>query len=320
MKFDLSTIADLTTLSETVSLECKLAQGEDGKGAVPKDFWRTYSAMANTQGGIVLLGVREVAGKFSVAGIDDVERVRRDLFNNLNNPSKVSANLLLDADVTELSLEGKKALAVHIPQAPRKRMPVFLNGQPLGNTWRRLNDGDRQCDDETVKRMLAEQIEDERDRRVLPHYGLADLDQESVRIYRQMLKDESPAHPWLELADAPFLQQIGAWRRDRENGAEGLTLAGLLMFGKWSSIQEAVPHYFVDYQERPEARTERRWIDRLVPDGTWSGNIFDFYRRVYRKLVTDLKVPFALKDGQRQDDTPIHEALREALVESPRVF
>lgn len=316
MKFDLGTIADLTALSETVSLECKLAQGEDGKGAVPKDFWRTYSAMANTQGGVVLLGVREVAGKFSVAGIDDTERVRRDLFNNLNNPSKVSANLLLDADVTELSLEGKKVLAVHVPQAPRKRMPVFLNGQPLGNTWRRLNDGDRQCDDETVKRMLAEQIEDVRDRRVLPHYGLADLDQESVRIYRQMLKDESPAHPWLELADAPFLQQIGAWRRDRENGDEGLTLAGLLMFGKWSSIQEAVPHYFVDYQERPEARTERRWIDRLVPDGTWSGNIFDFYRRVYRKLVTDLKVPFALKDGQRQDDTPIHEALREALVNS----
>ena len=25
-------------------------------------------------------------------------------------------------------------------------------------------------------------------------------------------------------------------------------------------------------------------------------------------------MPFALKDGQRQDDTPVHEALREALV------
>jgi hypothetical protein len=42
--------------------------------------------------------------------------------------------------------------------------------------------------------------------------------------------------------------------------------------------------------------------------------LFEFYRKVYRKLVADLKVPFALKDGQRQDDTPVHEALREALV------
>ncbi|MCP3887867.1 MAG: hypothetical protein GY702_03190 [Desulfobulbaceae bacterium] len=57
-----------------------------------------------------------------------------------------------------------------------------------------------------------------------------------------------------------------------------------------------------------------RWIDRLVPDGTWSGNLFDFYRRVYRKLTTDIKVPFTLKDGQRQEDTPVHEAIREALV------
>jgi hypothetical protein len=70
----------------------------------------------------------------------------------------------------------------------------------------------------------------------------------------------------------------------------------------------------VDYQERPEAKTERRWVDRLVPDGSWTGNLFEFYRRVYRKLVSELKVPFAVKDGQRQEDTPVHVALREALV------
>lgn len=86
------------------------------------------------------------------------------------------------------------------------------------------------------------------------------------------------------------------------------------MFGGWGAIQEAAPHYFVDYQERPEARAEPTWIDRLVPDGSWTGNLFEFYRRVYRKLVADLKVPFAVKDGQRQDDTPVHKALREALV------
>jgi predicted HTH transcriptional regulator len=162
--------------------------------------------------------------------------------------------------------------------------------------------------------MLAEQVEDDRDQRILVGYGWADLDAESVRIYRQTLSDRNTAHPFLEHEGVSFLQQIGAWRRDRQSGDEGLTLAGLLMFGQWHAIQEAVPHYFVDYQERPEARTEKRWVDRLVPDGTWSGNVFDFYRRVYRKLVADLKVPFELKGGQRQDDTPVHEVLREALV------
>lgn len=55
-------------------------------------------------------------------------------------------------------------------------------------------------------------------------------------------------------------------------------------------------------------------MDRVFPDGTWSGNVFDFYRKVYQKLVVDLKVPFTLEEGQRKADTPVHVALREALV------
>lgn len=312
--FDLKTLDDLHLLAETVELECKLAQGQDGKGELPKDFWPTYSAMANAHGGVVLLGVRENNGKFSIAGLENPTKVRSDLFNTLNNPSAASTNLLSDADVVAAVIDGKSILVVRIPAAARKQKPVFLKGQPLGNTYRRLNDGDRHCDDETVKRMLAEQVEDERDARILTGFGMDDIDPESLRIYRQMLRDEKPAHPFLEQDDFEFLKSLRGWRRDRQTGEAGLTLGGLLMFGKWAAIQEAVPHYFLDYQERPEAKTELRWVDRLVPDGTWTGNLFEFYRRVYRKLTTDLKVPFALKDGQRQDDTPVHVALREALV------
>ncbi|MDQ7988949.1 MAG: ATP-binding protein [Candidatus Dactylopiibacterium sp.] len=316
MSFDLNTLEDISLLSESIELECKLAQGQDGTGELPKDFWPTYAAMANALGGVVLLGVREKAGVFSAVGLSNPAKVRADLFNTLNNRAKVSVNLLSDADVVETRIDGKTVLAVFIPAASRKQKPVFLNGQPLGNTWLRLNDGDRRCDDETVKRMLAEQVEDERDARILTGFGLTDLDAESLRIYRQMLRDEKPGHPYLEQTDADFVESLRGWRRDRQTGEAGLTIAGLLMFGQWAAIQEAMPHYFLDYQERPEAKTELRWVDRLVPDGTWTGNLFEFYRRVYRKLTADLKVPFALKDGQRQDDTPVHVALREALVNS----
>ena len=262
----------------------------------------------------MLLGVREKNGVFSIAGIENPAKVRGDLFNTLNNRGKVSTNLLTDADVVEARIDGLTILVISVPVATRKQKPVFLNGQPLGNTYRRLNDGDRHCDEEMVKRMLAEQIEDERDARILTGYSMEDIDPESLRIYRQMLRDEKPGHPFLEQNDSEFLKSLRGWRRDRQTDESGLTLGGLLMFGNWDAIQDAVPHYFLDYQERPEAKTELRWVDRLVPDGSWTGNLFEFYRRVYRKLTADLKVPFALKDGQRQDDTPVHEALREALV------
>jgi predicted HTH transcriptional regulator len=68
MSLNPHTLEDLPSLVESVELECKLAQGQDGKGELPKDFWLTYSAFANTQGGVVLLGVREKDGRFSVAG------------------------------------------------------------------------------------------------------------------------------------------------------------------------------------------------------------------------------------------------------------
>lgn len=311
---DLHSPADLELLRESVGLECKLAAGRDGQGALPEDFWPTYSAFANTDGGVVLLGVREKKGQFHLEGIANPAKVRKELFDNLNNRKQVSANLLSDDSVREVVLDGRTLLLIEIPRANRKQRPVYLTANPFGHTYRRLNEGDRLVSDEEVKRMLAEQVEDSRDDRILKGYHLEDLCAETLRAYRQVFANREPAHPWNTLDDQEFLRQIGGWRRDRETGEAGLTLAGLLMFGWMTAIQEALPNYLLDYQERPEARAELRWVDRVTLDGKWSGNLFDFYRRVYLKLTADLKVPFKLEKGERQDETPVHVALREALA------
>ena len=310
------TMKDITTLSESVDLECKLAAGRDGKGQLPADFWPTYSAFANTRGGTILLGIKEKQGRFSLHGVDEPKRIITDLFNMVNNPNKVSTNLLTDHHVQVITIADKNLIQIDIPAASRQQKPVYLNGNPLkGNTFRRLHDGDRPCDDETVKRILAEQMEDSRDTRILPGFTLSDLDSESLHAYRNTLASHRPEHPWTSMGDHDFLQALSGYRHDRQTGDEGLTLAGLLMFGQWPAIQEGVPNYFVDYQEQPEDKTsETRWLDRVVPDGTWSGNLFDFFRKVSHKLVADLKVPFVLKGNFRQDDTLQHRALREALV------
>lgn len=312
---DVTTLEDLALLRESVELECKLAAGRDGRGTVPEDFWPTYSAFANTHGGVVVLGLREKQGVYYVEGIADIAKVRKELFDLLNNRTKISLNLLTDANVREVSLGGKIVLVVEVPRATRKQRPVYLSTNPLaGHTYRRLNESDCALPDEEVKRMLAEQVEDSRDDRILLGYGFADLSLETFRAYRQVFANREPGHPWNSIADEEFLRQIGGWRRDREADLGGLTQAGLLMFGQLVAIQEELPNYMLDYQERPEAKTEKRWIDRLTLDGKWSGNLYDFYRKVYLKLTADLKVPFLLEKGERKDETPIHEALREALA------
>lgn len=317
MPLQIKDIIDLQTLVESEQVEFKLAGGKDGKGELPKDFWPTYSAMANGRGGWVVLGVKEQAGKFTPVGIVDPEKIKTDLFNQLNDRDRVSANVLRsENDVQQVSLQGTDVLAIHIPQAMRKQKPVHLKKSPFGNTYQRLHEGDRVCDDMTVKRMLAEQIHDSRDNEVLSeHYTFQDdIDLDSLKVYRNLLSANNPQHPYLACEPFELFKIVGGWRKDRETGKEGITLAGVLMFGQWDAIIAAAPNYMVDYQERPEAKTELRWVDRVCPDGTWSGNLFDFYRKVYQKLVADIKVPFTLEEGQRRTDTPVHIALREALV------
>ena len=309
------TVEELIALGESSDLECKAAQGRDGRGELPEDFWRSYSAMANSDGGLILLGVQEKPrGEFKAIGLANLEKVRKAVWDNLHNRKQVSANLLGETDVQPIRLDGRAVLQVRVPRATRQQRPVHLGANPFGGTWLRRYEGDYAADDEAVRRMVAERVEDSRDERVLEGFDFADLDMESVAAYRNRFAAVRPGHVWTELPVPEFLERIGAWGKNREKGIAGLRVAGLLMFGRAEVIRDALPHYMVDFQERPEARTERRWIDRLVPDGTWSGNLYDFFRRVYQKLTADLKVPFQLQDGQRVDDTPVHEALREALA------
>jgi ATP-dependent DNA helicase RecG len=314
---EISSTEDVSVLRESYDIECKLAGGRDGKGQLPKDVWETYSAFANTQGGDIFLGLRELKDQtFEIVGIEKTQKVLDELWTGLNNPSVASGNVIRDRWVKVITIEGKNIIQIHVPQAPRKQKPVYIKGNPIKGTFKRFNSADIKQGEEAVRRMMAEQVEDSRDSEILKGYGIDDLDFDSLNTYRQMYSSRQPDHPWNKVDAQEFLYQIGGWGRDREAGHSGLTRAGLLMFGTYRPIMEAFPNYMVDYQERPEAKAEARWIDRLVPDGSWSGNLFDFYQKVIRKLTADLKIPFVLEGDQRQDDTSIHKALREAFVNS----
>ncbi len=307
------TAADISYLAEGAQLECKAAQGRQGRGEIPKDFWPTYSAFANTSGGIILLGVSEDEEGFHVLGIQEQHQVRVELWTQLNNREKVSANLLTEQDIQPLTLGGHTIIAVRVPQATRQQRPVYIGQNPLRGAYVRRLESDQLADNSAIERMMAEKGDDSRDDAILPNFGLDDLEHSTVQAYRNRFSAFKPESPLLELSLPDFLHQVGVTGRNRETGTSGLRMGGLLMFGKYQSILEACPNYMLDYRELDhEAST--RWVDRLIPDGTWSGNVYDFFRRVYPKLVADLKIPFQLHDGQRIDDSPLHAALREALL------
>ena len=306
--------SDLFPNNESDEIEYKSAAG-----GFPRDFWKTYCAFANTSGGVIVLGVKERKGKFYFDGLtnDQLVKYQKEFWNNVNNRQHVSLNILRNDDVREFELNGSRVLCFNIEPAERKQKPIYLTQNPFGNTYKRNYDGDYQCKDEEVRRMLADSDPSySPDSRILEGYSFDDLDSNSLKQYRQIFAVLRPSHPWIGLDDVEFLENIGGYRKDRKSQQQGFTMAGMLMFGKYKSItdEECCPKFFPDYREIISETDDTRWTDRIYPDGTWEGNLFQFYKLVYPKLSHRLPKPFRLSLDVRIDNTPAHIALREAFV------
>ncbi len=76
--------SDIERMRESGTLEAKLA-----KGGIPASLWETYSAFANTEGGVILLGVREEEyGSLTVEGLANPDGLIKKFWDAVNNPSK----------------------------------------------------------------------------------------------------------------------------------------------------------------------------------------------------------------------------------------
>ncbi|OAA85395.1 RNA-binding domain-containing protein [Clostridium coskatii] len=303
-------LLELIQDDENAELECKKSEKN-----LPNDLWKTYSAFANTNGGIILLGIEQKGYNFFVRGVQEVGKILRDFWSIINNINKISSNILRDSDAEVIEVDEKKVIKIFIPRAHRRQRPIYLGSNPIIGTYRRNYDGDYKCSEDEVKRMLADQSDFSQDEKILRNYTLEDINKESYERYRKRFSILKPTHPWINLDDKEFLLRIGGWGKDRENNVEGLTIAGLLMFGNEWEITKEVPEYFLDYREKSNSEDNTRWNDRVTSqDGTWSGNIFDFYFKIINKLTEDINIPFRLKGIVRKDDTSVHEAFREALA------
>ena len=317
-------IRDITDFNEY--LESLLIQNESddlefksAAGGFPGSFWDTYSAFANTDGGTIVLGVQEKKGKFFLDNLteEQIEKYRKDFWNNVNNPSTISRNLMKKEDVVIGNYKGFAFMLFFVPRAPRELRPVYRTSAPYKGTYKRNYEGDYRCTEQEVQRMFADADDScPIDSRILKNYTIEDIDKDALAGYRQLFKVSNPDHPWHTLNDLDLLRMLGGYRKDRQTGEEGFTVAGLLMFGKTQSITdvECMPHFFPDYQEHLTEDEDIRWTNRICADGAWEANLFNFYQRVLPRLQAALPKPFKLEGNIRQEETPAHVAVREALI------
>lgn len=308
-------IDELLAEGERLTVECKKA-----RNSLPNSVWETYSSFANTCGGTILLGIEENENesdrmrRFTITGVENAEKIRKDLWNIVNNKEKVSANILNDSDIRTIAYNGKDIVAINVPRAEYGERPVYINNNLMRGTFRRNHEGDYHCSEQMIRMMVRDAYDDGNDRLFLDNYSMDDIDIPTLERYRILFRTENPEHIWNELENKEFLRQLGCFVLNRETREEGLTMAGLLMFGKGLSVRERFDNLRMDYVDKSGLIGEQRYSDRLTYDGTWENNLFNFIRMVIPRLTRELPRPFKMEGIVRKDDTPQHKAVREAFT------
>ena len=123
-------------------IEAKRAQG-----GLPQSLWETYSAFANTLGGVILLGVAEDKGDGSLYSVPlfDPEELVEEFWSMVRDRSVVSVNLLREEDVQILK-NGRN----------EKDRPVYIGQDPYTGTYYRRGEGDYRCPRREVEAMLQD--------------------------------------------------------------------------------------------------------------------------------------------------------------------
>ncbi len=308
---------DLDLKALKIDKENSSVEAKSAEFSLPKSIWETYSAFANTNGGQILLGVSEdkKTKELQVTGIVDPERMKKEFWDIINNPQKVSSNILTENDLSEIKLEdGRIIFIIHVPKARLELCPVYINDDIIKGSFKRNHEGDYHMTREEISKALRDASPYSYDLKVYEELPISVLSKDTITKYRRYHEGHKENHPWSKLPEDQYLLMIGAAGYSEKDSDLHPTMAGLLMFGEEPVITRFFPDYFLDYRENLDP-DRVRWTDRVQSiSGEWSGNVFDFYLLVNNKLVMDFKVPFQLNGMKRVDNTPLHDAAREAFV------
>lgn len=143
----------LNKYKENTRIEAKQATG-----GLPHSIWETYSAFANTSGGVILLGVAENKKDKRLYPVDlpDPNRLVAQFWDGINDKRNVSANLLKKDDVTVEKVDGKEIVVICVRKAKRCERPIYIGNNPKTGSYYRSGEADLRFTPEQVEKLLQE--------------------------------------------------------------------------------------------------------------------------------------------------------------------
>jgi ATP-dependent DNA helicase RecG len=264
------------------------------KEGLTRKFWESYSALANTDGGIIVLGASRL--KYNVYELEseiNLEEMKSRFWQDLNTIGNISCTeLTTTEEVVVKSVDGKAFLCISLKRASRIQRPVFIGHDPvIGSYGFDYPDVYNLSLDEVISCYIDRSLKSF-DSYIKTNFSLSDLDSGSISEYRELFIKHNPNHEWSDSAFDPedFWTRLNVLCKDRNTGHCGVSIAGLLMFGTAQTLSD--PELNINLRFEYKRLSFRPLIgeceDRLEMDGSWTPNLFQFYKRVNGRITEDL--------------------------------
>ena len=288
---------------ELDDLEVKTA-----KGGTPKNLHRDLSALANTHGGILLLGLDERRG-FKAVGVGDVQRLQEDIASLARQMDPV-----LDPSISHHVVEGASVVAVEIPALPPTSRPCHLRSEDaFTGSYVRVGNTDQRMTQYQVYGYLSGRGQPTFDEEAVPTATLADLDDGVVLPFLQDIESRRPRAFRHAISTTDRLRAFGIVADD--GGSLRPTLSGLLLFGKYpQQFEPQLVITFMQYQGVDERDKGPRG-ERLLDNRKFEGTVPEVVDAAEAHIMGHIRTA-AIIDGLYRRDVPEYPraAVREALL------
>ena len=103
----MSDLFDLSNFDKYKEDNCR--EVKKAEGGLPIALWESYSSFANSNGGVIILGVGERQdGTWYTTGLKNADKLKRNFWNTIHDTKKVSINLLSEKNVESYEVNGDK--------------------------------------------------------------------------------------------------------------------------------------------------------------------------------------------------------------------
>jgi ATP-dependent DNA helicase RecG len=297
LQVKIESLKKIISSGESITVEFK-----ESKKKLNKDVYDSVCAFLNRHGGHLFLGVKDNG---DIVGVDKdaVDQLKKDFVTSLNNPQTLNPAFYLA--VEDVEIDGKTILYINVPESSQVH-------RCKGKIFDRNEDGDFDITNNTnlVSGLYMRKQATYTENRIFPYADMDELEDELFTRVRKTVGNLKPGHPWVSMDNIELLKSAGMYLKDQSTGEQGITLAGILIFGSELMIQTALPHY------RTDAILRRENLDRYDDRDDIRVNLLRSYERLMQFIAKHLNDKFYLEGDQRVSlrDKIFREAISNLLI------